>query len=517
MSNSLINNDINEINEINDSLLSDSISDIDNNNNNNNINNNLNQNEDLLNLSIEQKYKSDYEILINLGYESNLLKKVFKFLKPNDINDALDLMEEKDGIFQHEFMEGHSGINNSNHQNKCFICGNPPQIHIGYNNNNEYLINNINNINHNNNNTNDIIIKINNIDNVDLISGNGANNTNNNTNNNTLDNNSTDDGNSSSNKNNRTLFICQLCEDEISLKEKEENSLKCNHLFCSECFFNFFKDKILENKIGKITCMQNGCQTVFSESFIISHLQEDSRLIKKYQKFKTKNDLYNAPDIKFCPVKDCESFARKIGDNKYVTCENGHKFCFNCSKPWHGKKKCSEEIDKDFKKWKKNKLVKRCPKCRMWTEKNHGCNHIYCAECHYQWCWICGREYQEGHFDLGGGCSGLQFTYSSCFDKWVCIFLYRLMVLIGQTILITFGFLPVSSFFYLTINTTDRRGGIFNNMVFMGVMFLGWFFWMIPFIGICVCVTAMICVPSLFYWPLQEKIMRVYYNKVFNN
>lgn len=461
-------------------LLSDSISDVNDSNNYNYFNNidNTENNEDNndLDLAIDEKYKADLDILINLGYDSKLVKKIFIFLKPNDINDALDYMEERDGFIQHQFMEKHDD------KSKCFICGNPSFYHIGYNEE----INNIDN---------DIIIKINNIDNINII----------NTNNNTID--STEDGNSSSNKNNRTLFICQLCEDEISIKEKEENTIKCGHLFCSECYFNYFKDKIIENRVVKMTCMQNNCPQLFDEDFIIKHLQDDTRLIKKYQKYKAKNDLYEQPDIKFCPIKDCESYARKIGDNKYVTCLNGHNFCFNCSKPWHGNKRCSDEIDKDFKKWKKNKIVKRCPKCRMWTEKNHGCNHMICAECRHQWCWLCGRKYNPGHYDVGGGCSGLQFTYSSCFDNYFCILLYRFIILIGQMLLIIFGFLPRSSFCYVRLKTLRRE---FRNIISLGLFFMSWIFWMIIFFILSLCLMFVICIPSLFYWPLQEKIMLCY-------
>ena len=32
-----------------------------------------------------------------------------------------------------------------------------------------------------------------------------------------------------------------------------------------------------------------------------------------------------------------------------------------------------------------------------------------CAECKYQWCWLCEGEYQEGHFRRGT-CEGLQFA-----------------------------------------------------------------------------------------------------------
>lgn len=471
---------------LNDFFLSGSLSDIEN---IENIDNNINSLEDNdLNFNINEKYKADIKILINLGYDSKLVKKVFTFLKPNDINDALDYMEERNGIYQHEFMEKHG------EKNKCFICGGIASKHINYYNNNGEQSNN-----QYNQSNNDFIIKINNINEINNLG----------TNNNTID--STDDGNSSSIK--RTIFICLLCEDEISEKEKDENTLKCNHLFCSECYLNYLKDKIIENKVSKITCMQNKCPQILDDDFIINHLQNDERLIKKYKKFKSRNDLYSQPDVKFCPVKDCESYARKKGDNKYVTCLNGHNFCFNCSKPWHEKKKCSDEIDKDFNKWKKNKIVKRCPKCRMWTEKNHGCNHMTCAECHHQWCWICGRKYRPGHYDLGGGCSGLQFTYMSCFDNGFIILLYRIMVLIGQMFLIIFGFLPVSSFLYIAQKIEENE---IEKCLSFFLIYISWLFWMIPYIIFSIGVMFIISIPTLFYWPLQEKML-LFYTKLFGH
>ena len=66
--------------------------------------------------------------------------------------------------------------------------------------------------------------------------------------------------------------------------------------------------------------------------------------------------------------------------------KNGHKCCYICLKDWHGKAECDEELDKDFQIWKENKIIKRCPQCKFYTEKNEGCNHMTCAECQYQWC-----------------------------------------------------------------------------------------------------------------------------------
>lgn len=115
--------------------------------------------------------------------------------------------------------------------------------------------------------------------------------------------------------------------------------------------------------------------------------------------------------MKFCPYSDCDSYAKRENQNeKNVTCiKNNHKFCFKCLKPWHDNKSCSDEIDKDFILWKKNKLIKQCPKCKIWIEKKEGWNNIICPQCHYQWCWLCKGIYNNNHYEIGGNCVGLQF------------------------------------------------------------------------------------------------------------
>ena len=53
--------------------------------------------------------------------------------------------------------------------------------------------------------------------------------------------------------------------------------------------------------------------------------------------------------------------------------------------------------------------MKQCPRCKIYTEKNEGCNHMTCTECKFQWCWLCEGEYNENHFSTGS-CNGLQFA-----------------------------------------------------------------------------------------------------------
>lgn len=52
-------------------------------------------------------------------------------------------------------------------------------------------------------------------------------------------------------------------------------------------------------------------------------------------------------------------------------------------------------IPSEVLKYRKSskKTCKRCPNCRINIEKNEGCNHMTCSQCHFQFCWFCKREW----------------------------------------------------------------------------------------------------------------------------
>lgn len=374
----------------------------------------------------DSKVENDMKTILSMGYDEKMIRKVYIILKPSEINEALDYLSQENGIYNHDFMETHGK------KNHCFICGQPPQNHINYEADNEpkgtimeKLRDSIGSQKKNNNDIEEDKLKLK----EPLIE---------------LEN-SNDDNKDDFDEFDSDPAICDLCTDELKKLETVNNTLPCKHLFCNDCYLNYFQDKIKNNKVGKITCMQHKCPHEFDDAFIIKHLAGDEELINKYKKFKLRNKLYEDTNIKFCPIKDCESYAKREGNEKYVTCLEGHQFCFDCSRPWHGNKKCQDEIDKDFNKWKKNKLVKRCPKCKFWTEKNHGCNHMTCPECKYEWCWLCKSHCEKGHFKIGGGCYGLQFTKTNCWNNCLFLYGYKFLMWLFQSIIIIF-YIPVLMF-----------------------------------------------------------------------
>ena len=44
--------------------------------------------------------------------------------------------------------------------------------------------------------------------------------------------------------------------------------MKCGHLFCTHCWFNYLKTAITEAKVEQIKCMDHECKEILSEEFI---------------------------------------------------------------------------------------------------------------------------------------------------------------------------------------------------------------------------------------------------------
>jgi len=334
------------------------------------------------------------QMLVDMGFEVDLINTIYKNMNPVDLQEALDFLNKNEkGKFTHSYLV--------NENNVCTICGKGRSEHesdvLFVENNGRHSLSFSDEGDDDNDFLDDYLI--------------GRTNSNSNrfnayetTYRNSL-------GKENSKKNNELKEIqqreCGICFEKID--SPANVALKCGHYFCNDCWTDYLKEKIINANVIKILCMQHGCTTVLDSKFIKNILDGKNDLIEKYDKFlNRKQKLEQSDKFKNCPFPNCEGFAEKTGKSKYVKCNFGHEFCFECGNEPHGKKKCEEMIDKEFEEWRSHKIVKRCPCCRMWTEKNEGCNHMTCVECKFQWCWLCQKPYGPNHFGQGS-CKGLQF------------------------------------------------------------------------------------------------------------
>ena len=326
-----------------------------------------------------------------MGFQNALIDKIYSSMHPATIEDALDYLNKNDNDkFTHIYI--------SNNLNLCVICGCGRSAHAGENINNSN--NEPNNILNNNSNNNNDIDNDNDYDDIDpeirrmIDKFRGK---------------FTGSGGKSNFINYGTKKECGVCADSIEYKDLEKVQLPCKHVFCIDCWKEYLKEKINNANVYKLSCMKHKCGYVLEEKFIKSILENDAALLEKYNKFLTQKKLiFSNKKMKFCPIPDCDGYAIK-NFSKYVKCNYGHEFCYECLAAPHGFKACSKIIDAGFEEWKSNKRVKRCPSCKFYTEKNEGCNHMTCSQCKFQWCWVCEKECIAGHYEFGA-CKGLHFS-----------------------------------------------------------------------------------------------------------
>ena len=309
--------------------------------------------------------EEDKNRLISMGFQKDFVDKVYLNFKPNNIETALNLLTENEGVFLHVFVESE--------ENKflCDICNKPKKNHIDFvDNDSEIIYNDYEDI------KDESEIRIESITSIDRI-----------------------------NVNNKKKE-CVICLE----KQNFENFSKpdnCPHIFCNDCWYNYLLTKINEGNAIKIKCMDQKCNSILNADFILNILRNksNSNLIKKFYKFKRRQEIEKKPNHIFCPYKDCEGFSIKQKDNKFLKCNKGHKFCSKCKfEGWHKGTACGEDERKDmelFVKWKNNHNVKMCPNCKAPIEKNEGCNHMTCINCKYEFCWLCNQKYVPGHFNNG--------------------------------------------------------------------------------------------------------------------
>ena len=318
--------------------------------------------------------------LIEFGVNPTYSKRIFQIYHPTNIDDALDYLSYENGKIQHNFVRDRNNLEND----LCYLCGEARNIHINNN-----LSNNISKSYNEESLSSSIPNKIgiyNSFTSSSIKSG-------------------------SKNSDNSISFQseieCPICSE--SFLPNENNSLKCGHKFCNGCWYDFLSVKIQENQITLIKCLDYECQEKPDDNFIINLLNSDNNLIEKYKRFKLSLEIINDPNKKMCPFPNCDSYLElKDEDNKIVKCLNNHIYCFFCLEKPHGKEPCNLHLNDSLAEYAKNNdLIKKCPKCNIVIQKNNGCNHMTCANCQYQWCWLCNEKYTPDHF-YKGKCKGYQ-------------------------------------------------------------------------------------------------------------
>lgn len=239
---------------------------------------------------------------------------------------------------------------------------------------------------------------------------------------------------------------CEICLYELTFPWTHP---RCGeHTFCLSCITTYLETLINDSKVLNIKCPGSKCLIEFTEQDISKIVSAE--VFSKYLKFKSRAELLVDPEVKWCIQPDCEGFVRGSSKDKLKTCPIcAFKLCFQCGKAWHPNKTCEDVVDADYELWARGKEIQMCPRCKHRIEKIDGCNHMTCAACSHNWCWLCRGKYTSNHFSPLNpfGCANLQSGFHTR-NEWPMwkIYLARckglcfwLLVLIFFPLIIVFG------------------------------------------------------------------------------
>ena len=193
----------------------------------------------------------------------------------------------------------------------------------------------------------------------------------------------------------------------ISLDEKE--CLICNERkvgilcefcnICQNCFTEYIKTNFQSNfTISNIKCPNHRCNKIFNIFSVYCLLDRENVEIIEAVLFK--KYLNNCEEnIVKCPRSGCD-FAAFL-KNEDIYC---HSFtCEICQEKW----KNSLIIDKYSKANLKNEISEilinltcvPCPFCFIKIYKTEGCNHMKCARCQTEFCYLCLKVLKDHERD----------------------------------------------------------------------------------------------------------------------
>ncbi|KAM4867828.1 E3 ubiquitin-protein ligase RNF144A isoform 1-T1 [Thomomys bottae] len=214
------------------------------------------------------------------------------------------------------------------------------------------------------------------------------------------------------------LVSCKLCLGEYPV-EQMTTIAQCQCIFCTLCLKQYVELLIKEGLETAISCPDAACPKQ-------GHLQESeiecmvaAEIMQRYKKLQFEREVLFDPCRTWCPVSTCQAVCQLqdlgLQTPQRVQCKAcSTEFCSLCKANWHPSQGCSEnlpinflpgETSSAFKMEEPDAPIKRCPKCKVYIERDEGCAQMMCKNCKHAFCWYCLESLDDDflliHYDKG--------------------------------------------------------------------------------------------------------------------
>eukprot|EP00057_Strongylocentrotus_purpuratus_P035352 XP_798730.2 PREDICTED: E3 ubiquitin-protein ligase parkin [Strongylocentrotus purpuratus] len=230
-------------------------------------------------------------------------------------------------------------------------------------------------------------------------------------------------------KTNTRRVICITCAD--ILTSVLVFPCSASHVMCLDCFRQYCRLCLDERRfiqspeLGYTLPCPAGCEDSLikdTHHFLVLGKEQYAR----YKRFGTEEYLLSEGGV-LCPSPGCGAgiLPESDGESRVECLQEegfgcGFVFCRNCHEAYHegecgqrieephGPRGSGSEVDMERERrarWESEEskrtigeTSKPCPNCKVPVERNGGCMHMICSrtQCKYEWCWICGIEWNMG-------------------------------------------------------------------------------------------------------------------------
>ncbi|XP_035901897.1 E3 ubiquitin-protein ligase RNF19B-like isoform X2 [Anopheles stephensi] len=204
---------------------------------------------------------------------------------------------------------------------------------------------------------------------------------------------------------------CPLCYDVLPSSDDYYPLLNCKHYACRTCLENYLMIQISESRTD-ISCPQ--CSDSMHPTDIQTLLKAFPTAITKYEDFMVRRVLLSDPDSRWCPGPDCTYavIATGCASCPRICCQRPGcdvQFCYHCKAEWHPDQTCdaARASRQSPTRALSEDEIKPCPRCQVLIVKmdDGSCNHMVCAICGSEFCWLCMKEISDLHYLSPSGCT----------------------------------------------------------------------------------------------------------------
>lgn len=287
------------------------------------------------------------------------------------------------------------------------------------------------------------------------------------------------------------LQSCKLCLAEFT-PDSMTTLTHCHCVFCTSCLKRYVELLIKDGLQTDISCPDSSCpkQGHLQESELTLLVHTD--VLQRYQRLRFEREVLLDPWRTWCPSSTCQAVCKlreedeeeeeeeKGGSPAYAAAPSPQcvkcsacstEFCSSCRGPWHPEQPCppepsqitsllSGDISPLCKSEDEDAPIKRCPRCKVYIERDEGCAQMMCKSCKHAFCWYCLESLDDDflliHYDKGPCRNKLGHSRASVI--WHRTQVVGIFAGFGLLLLVASPFLLLATPFVLCCKCRCRRG-----------------------------------------------------------